>query len=202
MIMPLQAPPKQNRQLLTIKKQQGVTLVELMVSVMIFSFALAAFSELQIKSLRFSQSATLRSEANWLLGDLIDRMRVNPRGVKDRSYIASAVNCTTPPAKLCASYLDTSNNRVDPANCTTAEMAIFDLWEVNCPTKVAGSDTSSTPLDLFRTPTLALSCVDCNEGSDISRANFSLSFSWLMDDGTLDQGDNPDLKQLNWTGRP
>lgn len=59
------------------KKQRGVGLIEVMVSVVILSVALLSIASLQTRSLQYNQSAYWRSQANIFAYDIMDRMRLN-----------------------------------------------------------------------------------------------------------------------------
>ena len=56
--------------------QQGVGLIEVLITVLLLSTSLLALSSLQLRSLQFNNSAYLRSQANIYAYDIIDRMRV------------------------------------------------------------------------------------------------------------------------------
>lgn len=60
-----------------MKKQQGVGLIEVLVAVLILGTALLTLTSLQTRSLQFNQSAYLRSQANILAYDILDRIRIN-----------------------------------------------------------------------------------------------------------------------------
>lgn len=66
-----------------VKCQKGVGLIEVLVTVLIMATALLALSGLQMRSLQFNHSAYLRSQANILAYDIIDRMRLNRKKVSD-----------------------------------------------------------------------------------------------------------------------
>lgn len=59
------------------QKQQGATLIEVAVTVLILSTSLLAMATLQTRSLQFNQSAFMRSQANIYAYDIIDRIRIN-----------------------------------------------------------------------------------------------------------------------------
>jgi type IV pilus assembly protein PilV len=63
-----------NRQ---FKSEQGVGLIEVLVTLLILSTTLIALSALQTRSLQFNQGAYFRSQANMLAYDILDRIRVN-----------------------------------------------------------------------------------------------------------------------------
>lgn len=59
------------------KHQQGATLIEIAITVLVLSTSLLAMANLQTKSLKFNQSAYMRSQANIHAYDIIDRIRIN-----------------------------------------------------------------------------------------------------------------------------
>jgi len=62
-------------------KQSGVGLIEVLVTVLVMATALLSLSALQVRSLQFNHSAYLRSQANILAYDIIDRIRINRKNV-------------------------------------------------------------------------------------------------------------------------
>ncbi len=58
-------------------RQTGSTLIEVMVTVLILSTSLLGMAALQNRSLQYSHSAYLRSQANILAYDILDRIRIN-----------------------------------------------------------------------------------------------------------------------------
>jgi type IV pilus assembly protein PilV len=59
-----------------IQKQQGIGLIEVMVTVLILATSLLAMAALQSRSLQHNHSAFLRSQANIIAYDIIDRIRI------------------------------------------------------------------------------------------------------------------------------
>lgn len=59
------------------KTQQGFTLLEVLVTVVILALGLLGYAGLQMASLKNSASAYQRTQATILAYDIIDRMRVN-----------------------------------------------------------------------------------------------------------------------------
>lgn len=68
--------------------QQGATLIEVAITVLILATSLLAMSTLQTRSLQFNQSAFMRSQANIHVYDIMDRMRIN-RGVDGDSRLTA-----------------------------------------------------------------------------------------------------------------
>ena len=59
------------------RKQRGATMIELLVSFLIFSLGMLGVAGLQTKTVAFSQASLTRSQASALADDIIDRMRAD-----------------------------------------------------------------------------------------------------------------------------
>jgi len=104
----MQSQPKYN---LRLKRSKGFTMVELLVSMLIFSIGMLGLGYLQLTSMRTNQMAFMRSQASTIAYDMADRMRANIVGTQaddyDGSPVASDVDCegadeTCVPADLAA----------------------------------------------------------------------------------------------------
>jgi len=62
---------------LRIKKQNGFTMVELLIALLILAVGLLGMASLMMASMKSNQSAAMRSQASWLAYDIIERMRLN-----------------------------------------------------------------------------------------------------------------------------
>ncbi|MGJ8663781.1 MAG: type IV pilus modification protein PilV [Marinicella sp.] len=60
------------------KKEEGFTLIEVLVAVLIFSFGLLGIAGMMTISVRNNHNGYLRSQANFLAENMMDRMRANP----------------------------------------------------------------------------------------------------------------------------
>ncbi|MBB5210915.1 type IV pilus modification protein PilV [Microbulbifer hydrolyticus] len=60
-----------------MKNQHGAGLIEVLVTVLILGTSLLSLAALQSKSLQYNHSAYLRSQANILAYDILDRVRIN-----------------------------------------------------------------------------------------------------------------------------
>lgn len=60
----------------------GLTLIEVLVSLVVVSIGLLGVAALQMRTLRSNYDALLRSQASVLAADIADRMRANPRAVR------------------------------------------------------------------------------------------------------------------------
>jgi len=91
-------------------QQQGFTLIEVLVAVVIMAIGLLGLAALQNASLRFSYDSYLRTQTTFFANDLFDRIRANPTVVYDLSITTtgtggSSVDCSTasadcPPASM------------------------------------------------------------------------------------------------------
>ena len=104
---------------------QGYTLFEVMIAILVVSFGMIALGGLMINSLRFSKESANRFVATQQLYEMTDRMRSNNKGVSAGYYdsvigIPAAVNCratacgTNDHADFDASEWNTKNSRVLP----------------------------------------------------------------------------------------
>ena len=97
--------------------QNGFTLLEILVTVIIMAIGLLGLAGLQIVSLRANNTAYLRSQAVIQAYDIIDRMRANFPGV-----VAGGYNSISgiPTAPDCESIV-----------CTPTQMAVYDAQQWN-----------------------------------------------------------------------
>lgn len=96
-------------------KQQGFSLLEVLISVVVLAIGLLGIASLQISAIRYNHSAQLRSVAVAQAESMLDRMRANYVGVKAGVYnslsgIPTLPTCTT---------------------CTASESALRDLNQWN-----------------------------------------------------------------------
>lgn len=74
----------------TLYSQRGAGLIEVMVTVLILSTSLLGLAALQARSLQYNHSAYLRSQANILAYDLLDRIRINRPNITSYSLTVDA----------------------------------------------------------------------------------------------------------------
>ena len=68
------------------RAQRGFTLIEILVTVVLISVGLLGIAALQLTTLRGNQESYVRSQANVLAGDILDRIRGNPFAFRDGLY--------------------------------------------------------------------------------------------------------------------
>lgn len=111
--------------------QSGSSLIEVLITLLIFTVGMLGLAALQLNALQGSSSSAQRSQSTWILQDIAERMRANPAGTA--AQYAAAPNCANPPTSRCADYYDPATAaKVAAQNCTAAQMAAFDRWEAQC----------------------------------------------------------------------
>ncbi len=68
------------------RRQQGFSLIEVLVAMIVLSLGLLGLAALQINSLKFNQVAHLRSQASTLAYQMLDSMRASPTAAKGGSF--------------------------------------------------------------------------------------------------------------------
>lgn len=61
-------------------RQRGMTLIEVLVSVLILGIGLLGAAAIQLNALKYTDSATLSSQASFIAYDMMDRIRANVDG--------------------------------------------------------------------------------------------------------------------------
>jgi type IV pilus assembly protein PilV len=61
-------------------RQRGMTLIEVLVSVLILAIGLLGAAAIQLNALKYTDSATLTSQASFIAYDMMDRIRANVDG--------------------------------------------------------------------------------------------------------------------------
>lgn len=108
-------------------RQQGIGLVEVLITIVILAVGLLGIAALQLMSKRSNFEATERSAATMLANFIVERMRANPAALATyagtaESPAASVGGATiqSEPQPACASG----------ATCVPAELAAHDRWEL------------------------------------------------------------------------
>lgn len=96
-------------------KQQGFTLLEVLIALLVLSIGLLGLAALQTTGLRSNEMASMRTTATMLAYDITDRMRANPQGILDGDYVIDS-------GPITGSVTDCTST-----DCTTAQLATYDL---------------------------------------------------------------------------
>ncbi len=100
------------------RRQQGFSMIEVLVSTVVLAVGLLGFASLQVNGLKNNQSAYFRSQATQLAYDIADRMRANPSA--KTAYLSS---------NLAPEDAVAQNNCLSTDGCSTDEMAMHDVFE-------------------------------------------------------------------------
>ena len=104
------------------QKQGGFTLIEVLVSMLILLIGLLGTASMQLVSMQANQNAYIRSQATYIAGEFLDRIRSNPEGHRAGQY--DSITLAT------ASDVPTSPNCVAlAAGCSPANMVNHDIRE-------------------------------------------------------------------------
>lgn len=107
-----------------IQRQSGITLLEVLISIVIIAFGLLGVAAMQITGLKNNHSAYHRATANILAYDMLDRMRANKKGLIDGSYDTGG------------SFLD---GKTTPGSAGTMAQTDKELWLTQLGNQLPGS---------------------------------------------------------------
>jgi len=121
------------------RKQSGVSLIEILVTTLVLGVGLLGVASLQVASVSSNQEGLFTSQATSIAEDLASRIRsakmvtMVPNSETDHlsfvnEYVVVgeiACDVNSPPTNLCR-----RNGASASANCSFADVAIYDRWEV------------------------------------------------------------------------
>lgn len=169
-----------------IIKQKGVSLLEVLISVLVLSVGLLGLGGLQLYALKGSNDAHFRTVASFLAADLGDRMRINPEGVAMAGYEISTAESTS----LCATSIKQCRGAT---LCSAPELAAFDLYQIVCGVK-NGSYASLGMKNLLPAATLSVNCGGVSCDSDLQHI---ITLSWQETDNQ-DADNETQTRTLVW----
>lgn len=70
--------------------QQGMTLIEVLVALLVLAIGLLGAAALQLNALKYTDSSTMSSQASFVAYDMMDRIRANPDADYRLSSLAAA----------------------------------------------------------------------------------------------------------------
>jgi type IV pilus assembly protein PilV len=97
-------------------RQRGFSLLEVLIALLVLSLGLLGLAALQTFGLKFTYQSYQRTQATYLIGDIIERMRANPVGTRNNGYLIGMTGSAPAPSQDCLT-----------STCTATEMAQFDL---------------------------------------------------------------------------
>lgn len=160
--------PTYSNKLSRHKNQSGLTLIEILVTVVISSIGLMGLAALQLQAREATNDSGNRSQAIWLFNDITSRIHANEGS--SLSYVTALppYACPASAPKACTTY-NTGTTTITAENCNGAEMAAWDLYEVACGSpKVDGYFGNS--VTYLPSAELSISCVvpaGCDNGHSL-----------------------------------
>lgn len=105
---------------MSMRKQIGASLIEVLVSIFLSALALLALAAVNASSIRYTKMAQYKASAVLLASDLGERLRANKAGLASYSYETEFADQAAAPAAPtnCDNIAET---------CTSAQMAAYDL---------------------------------------------------------------------------
>ncbi len=118
----------------TTRRQGGMTLIEVLTSMLILSVGVLGMISVQSSAMRFLQSSHSQGDAAMLVNDLADRMRANQAiATSDNAYVHQFGSSIVDDEQEAGQDTGNDTNAKDCASdtCNSAEMAAFDLeqWQ-------------------------------------------------------------------------
>ena len=148
------------------KHTVGFSLIELLVSLVIVSVGVLGVASLQIRSLQQNREAFFRAEATYLANSIMDRIRANTSQVYSLPIDQAPIAATT-----CLS-----------TNCTSAQMASFDLAEWQCSIRSINEAGATYPICSQLGVTGALPLGSGRVTESLTTANlFEVEVQWSTD---------------------
>ncbi|MBT8136006.1 MAG: type IV pilus modification protein PilV [Gammaproteobacteria bacterium] len=138
-----------------MKNNQGFTLLETLIALVVLSVGMLGIASLHVEGLRNGRTATLRTKAMTLATDMAEKMRANRIGAQAGNYVSAAADAGA--NNDCADDL-VGNPTVA---CTPTLMAQHDIWLwkrklVNAQTGLPGSPTGVIISDGAAAPTFTI----------------------------------------------
>ena len=151
------------------RPQQGFTLLEVLVALLLIAMWMLSTAGLQASSLKLMKASEFRAQAVQLASDLAERMEANPIGANAGNYVFSG---TVSAVTNCAT-----------AACTPAQLAAFDLREWQ------GAVSAALPT---ATPTVTSSAA----GNPIT---YTITISWTDRRGSEQYATTGTTEQFTYT---
>lgn len=113
--------------------QQGATLIEVLISVLLISLGMLAVAGMQAYSLAGQRNASNRAIASTMANELAELIRLNPDGLNAGNYSVAFLSTTAagaPNLSACPGVADADVNPMEYPFCkSTANLAAFDITD-------------------------------------------------------------------------
>jgi type IV pilus assembly protein PilV len=150
------------------KRMSGLSLIEILVTVVVLSIGLLGIAGMQAFGMRYSHDSYARSQATMLANELIERMHANPDGVSNGDYKDAIDNV----ALDCSAVTNDPAHAANPAPdctgasvCTVTELAQLDVFRNRCGQFLTGPGALVGGVEnLLPGGVLAITCTDTSPG--------------------------------------
>lgn len=169
-------------------RQRGISLIEVLMAVLIFSIGLIGLAGLMVMATRSNHAAYLRTQVTFLASNMAERMRANPTGLWNQAYNDS--NYPTSTSQACSKA----------SACTPAQVAVRDKYE-----------WSQLLKTLLPEATARINCVgkggvSYNPSTQIGMrppygGNCSMTITWT-ERKVLDSGNGTPIQSFAWEFQP
>ncbi len=151
------------------RSMSGLSLIEILITVVVLSIGLLGIAGMQAFGMRYSHDSYARSQATMLANELIERMHANPDAVSNGDYKAAvdALDCTSVnndpahPMNAAPSCTGSTTSEL----CTVSQLAVLDSFRIGCgqflavPNALVGGANN-----LLSNGQVAITCTDSSPG--------------------------------------
>ena len=147
-----------------INNMSGLSLIEILVTVLVLSIGLLGIAGMQAFGMRFNHDSYARSQATMIANELIERMHANPDAVSNGDY-ETAENTVD-----CSNVINDPAHGANPAPscsgtdvCTVTEIATVDIFRMICGQYRAGPNALiGGTVNLLPNGALNIVCIDAD----------------------------------------
>lgn len=163
------------------RRQKGIGVIEVLIALVLVSFGVLGMAGLQLTGMKHSAGGFNRSKATLFAENLSARMRTNPEAVNDSAYApfdsgaVGGISCSTKPVPYCQASKD-----VDAAECTSTQMAAFDLYSVACGSWSSADKAVDGVADSLPNGRLQ---VTCDDAPCLDNSSYTVLISWSENTG-------------------
>ena len=156
------------------KSEQGITLLESLVALLILSIGLLGTAHLMATGIKLSNGSFARTQATYIAENLAERMRANPDAIANSDYdgfnsTTDIADCTAQPATYCQ-----QDGGTTPAACTSTQLAVFDQYQATCGN--GGSTNGNNGVkDLLPSGQLLIAC---NDAPCTATSTYTIRVNW------------------------
>lgn len=147
----------------------GLSLIEILVTVVVLSIGLLGIAGMQAFGMRYSHDSYSRSQATMIVNELIERMHANPDAVANGDYKDAESNVALNCSAVVNDPAHSANVAPDCAGistCSVTQLAQLDYFRTRCGQYLAGPGALVGGVEnLLPGGAIAITCTDANGGT-------------------------------------